>query len=473
MSSLYEQYAQKMAANKAAMNATPTPEQVNNAMGVIPEGVQQLPNIETPTAPVSTPAAPSVPTEFTQPLRPAPVPVQETTTTQGTPEQLKALEASIGREQKAYTNQADYIKNLSSEQKKANLAADAELGSQEWKAQKYAEEVNTQKTALENDLKEMDSQIEKLKATEFKNFWADKSTMNKVGTALAVGLGQYASAMTGTQNLAWNMLQKAMDDDFRLQEANYNKQLRNIEMLKLGAEQKNKLIDAATKDFEIYKVARASYVEEKVNKALGEKPSPALQEILFKVQTAKEAASQSAMNNLMNKKVDQVVKAVPQLPIDHKQAMADVSNKESVISKYNKAIDDYNQIQDFKKSGNYNASVIKLIATGLEQGSYNPDNFDSTVRSAFEKVGDKWKLNVGRGNEQAIVKAAEKYFEENAKTSYKQAESILPMYQELSMRTSLQQGQKKPAFNLYTRTLPSDILNKSKDLSQSGLKKAQ
>jgi len=52
---------------------------------------------------------------------------------------------------------------------------------------------------------------------KFKDFWADKSTARRIGSALAVAFGAYGAAMTHTQNYALEILNKEMDDDHRRQ----------------------------------------------------------------------------------------------------------------------------------------------------------------------------------------------------------------------------------------------------------------
>lgn len=427
-----------------------------------------LPNQLTPTAP---PISNEPQVNFQQPQI---VPLQKTESTQGiSPTDKAALEGSANRQNAAYQNQINYINNLKELNKTASSEADKSLGTQQDKAQQYADIVNTNREKLQNDLREMDSQVEKLKATQFKDFWADKSTAGKIGMAIAVGLGQYAATMTGTQNMSWNILQKAMDDDFRLQQANYDKQVKNIQELRIGMEQKHKLIDAATKDFEVYKVARANYIEDSINKTLQQKGklTPALQEMLNKTQIAKEAAYQQSMMGLVDKYTNQTVSAIPQQPIDHKQAMSDVSNEKTPIGQYNKAIQDYNQMKDFKKSGNYNASVIKLVADGLKQGSYDPSKFDPTTRSAVQKLQDLGEKQLNSGEQQQIVKAAEKYFNETAKSAYNNVKNQLPVYWKASMQTSAQMGQ-SPVRNMYVPEVPQEILNQSADLSKTGMTKA-
>lgn len=402
------------------------------------------------------------------------IPLQTTATDQTIAQGDKELlQDSLNKQNAAYQNQINYINNLKELNKTASSEADKSLGTQQDKAQQYADIVNTNREKLQADLREMDSQLENLKATQFKDFWADKSTAGKIGMAIAVGLGQYAATMTGTQNMSWNILQKAMDDDFRLQQANYDKQVKNIQELRIGMEQKHKLMDAATKDFEVYKVARANYIEDSINKTLQQKGklTPALQEMLNKTQIAKQAAYQQSLSTMVDRKVTQTVSGMQQQPIDHKQAMADVSNEKTQIGQYNKAIQDYNQMKDFKKSGTYNSSVIKLVADGLKQGSYDPSKFDPTTRSALQKLQDLGEKQLNNGEEQQIVKAAEKYFNETAKSAYNNVKNQLPVYWRASMQTSAQMGQ-SPVRDMYVPEVPQEILNQSADLSKTGMTKA-
>lgn len=430
--------------------------------------LKPLPNQPTPTSsPISNESA----VNFQQPQI---VPLQKTKSTQGvSPTDKALLEDSVNKQDAAYDKQIQYITDLGKLTKAASENADKELGTQQDKAQQYADIVNTNREKLQNDLREMDSQVENLKATQFKNFWADKSTAGKIGMAIAVGLGQYAATMTGTQNMSWNILQKAMDDDFRLQQANYDKQLKNIQELRIGMEQKQKLIDVATKEFEVYKVARANYIEDSINKALQQKGelTPALQEMKNKVELAKQSAYQQSTMGLVDKYTNQVVSGMQQRPIDHKQAQADMSNEKTVLGNYNKAISDYNQIESFKGSKNYNASVIQLIANGLKQNSYDPSKFDPTSRSVLEKLRDVGEKQLNSGEEQQIVKSAEKYFELNALQAYKDVRSQLPSYWNASYQTSAQMGQ-NPVRDMYAKELPKTLLNKSADLSKTGMTKA-
>lgn len=402
------------------------------------------------------------------------VPMQKTESTTrpvANAEDQVSLDKTQGKIDQAYGDLSQSIKNQSKATNSANLEADKTFGSTQDKAKEYADQIAQGRKNIQSDLAEMDSQIEKVKATQYKDFWADKSTAGKIGMALAVGLGQYAGTMTGTQNMAWNILQKAMDDDFRLQQANHDRQIKNIELLKLGVDQKQKLMDVSTREFETYKVARADYVTDAVNKEMaksGKGLTLAMQELLSKTEAAAGAAKQSYLMNTIDKEQSQITSAIQQRPIDHKQAISDISNDKSPIGAYKKALTDYKEIESFKNSKNYNASVIKLVADGLKQGSYDPSKFDPTTRSVFEKLKDAGSKALSSGEEQQIVKSAEKYFEENLKSQFNSVKDSLPSYLQAGMMTSAQQTG-KPVGDFYGLMPPQSFLNKTKDLGANGM----
>jgi len=454
--------AEPSAAPAAEPSAAPAAAPVSNEP-------KPLPNQSMPTNIQSGTSVDNNPTVDLTKLIPLQTTVTDQTIAQGDKE---LLQDSLNKQNTAYDNQIAYIQNLGKLTKKASDEADKSLGTQQDAAKKYEETITTNREKLQADLREMDSQLENLKATQYKDFWADKSTAGKISMAIAVGLGQYASTMTGTQNMAWNILQKAMDDDFRLQQANYDKQVKNIQELRIGMEQKHKLMDASTKEFEVYKVARANYIEDAINKALPKGAlTQALQDIKNKTQLAKQAAYQQTLSTMVDRKVTQTVSGMQQQPIDHKQAQADMSNEKTILGQYNKAIQDYNRVQSLKGSENYNGTVIDLIANAEKQGSYDPKKFDATTRSLYEKARDYGLSALGQGDQAKVVKAAEKYFELSASDAYKNAKGILPSYWNLSLKTTAQMGQ-APNRHAYALELPKTLLNKSADLSKTGMTKA-
>ena len=66
---------------------------------------------------------------------------------------------------------------------------------------------------------------------KLQDYWANKSTGSKILAAIAVGLGQYSSAINGGPNNALAIINKAVDDDVAKQKYNYEQGLHNKKML--------------------------------------------------------------------------------------------------------------------------------------------------------------------------------------------------------------------------------------------------
>lgn len=405
---------------------------------------------------------------------PVRVPIVSATSaqTQGIDEASKAgLTQSGARERKVLNDQINYIKDLGKSQTEAKAQVDKETGTNpQDQARQLLLANEAYKDSLKEDMRDIDSQIQNLKDFKFKDFWADKTTGSKIGMALSVGLGAFAQGLNGGNNIGLDLLKKAMDDDFRLQQSNYERQVKNIELSKLSSDQKAKLFNAAEKSFQVYNAARTYAVESQVEQIMKEKRyqvTPQMQEMITKLGLEKERAAQNLINQRADKIATTVQASVPVSPLKPDDWRAMATDKESPLGAYNKAVKDYETVQNFKKSGNFNASVINLVSNGLDQGSYNPDNFDPTSRSLFEKVGDKWKLNItGAGDEQIIVKAAEKFFKENALSSYQAAKTIIPS----AKAAGIQHG---VSADIYVRSLPKSLSDQASNFSELGLKPAK
>jgi hypothetical protein len=59
-----------------------------------------------------------------------------------------------------------------------------------------------------------------IQGAKYEGFWAKASTPQKIGGALAVGLGALGAGLTGGQNTAMQIINKAIDDDYRNWQAN-------------------------------------------------------------------------------------------------------------------------------------------------------------------------------------------------------------------------------------------------------------
>jgi hypothetical protein len=112
----------------------------------------------------------------------------------------EALQAS--KEAEAYAHFQDKIADFKTESTKRMAAAEKHLGDER---QRYAD----------------------MRITDF---WENKSTASHVLAALSVGLGQFASALTGTPNAAMHILDTAVENHRKQQEALLKKQEKQIEM---------------------------------------------------------------------------------------------------------------------------------------------------------------------------------------------------------------------------------------------------
>ncbi len=426
--------------------------------------VQPLPVQPLPVQPLPQVSAPVQPQQPQMPQQPQVAKMAENI--EGIDAKSKAqLGAVNAREQKLFDEQIAYTKEKAASESKAKGEIEAEFGTAEGRAKEQMLKTQQIQDQMTKEMADVDAQIERLKAVEFKNFWADKGTEQKIAAAIAVGLGAIGAGLSGTgQNVGLQMLNRAMDDDFKIQEANYNKALKQIELSRLNVDQKNKLIDNLEKQRLIYNAAQSDAViatAEKYMKEKGLTLNPQAQEALMKLQMAKE----SAAKDLILRRADKVQQqfSVQQSAMAPKDWLAEASNEKSVLGGYNKAIDEYNKVQSFKKSGNYNASVINLIASGLQQGSYNPDNFDATTRSIMQRLKDKGLKEIGEGEKQQIVKAAEKFFEERAKEQFNAVKGIIPRAKQAEM-----QGMGEGSV---IRAFPKELSNQQVDLGQAGLKK--
>lgn len=78
---------------------------------------------------------------------------------------------------------------------------------------------------IKNRTAEYDSQYEKYKSMDIKDYWADKSTGLKIVAAIAMGVGAFGAALQGkTTNDAAGIITSAIDRDFQRQKENILKQ---------------------------------------------------------------------------------------------------------------------------------------------------------------------------------------------------------------------------------------------------------
>jgi hypothetical protein len=108
-------------------------------------------------------------------------------------------------------------------------------------------------TDISGAIAEREAQYEAFKKIEFKDYWADKSTGNKILAAIAISLGGVGQALTGAKNnAALDVVQNAINLDFETQTAAASKQqeLTQISEKRVGFatdNRKNLLLDLELK----------------------------------------------------------------------------------------------------------------------------------------------------------------------------------------------------------------------------------
>lgn len=126
------------------------------------------------------------------------------------------LDAGIGREKTAITNIAQHAQeqglrdqNYVDGMQKAAVANQQQMQVEAAERKRQADDFATKLAQNDKDLA----------ANAPKNYWADKSTGSKIGAAIAIGLGAYASAYTGGPNGALQIINDAIKRDVDLQAA--------------------------------------------------------------------------------------------------------------------------------------------------------------------------------------------------------------------------------------------------------------
>ena len=109
------------------------------------------------------------------------------------------------------------------QQAEADQSAISQIERQQAKIQKDRQDVEKEALKRANDVQTRHTAVlDELSATKISpdNYWAEKSTGQKIGIGIAMILGAYGAANTG-QNSAVEVINKAIDRDLDTQKANY------------------------------------------------------------------------------------------------------------------------------------------------------------------------------------------------------------------------------------------------------------
>lgn len=159
---------------------------------------QQVASIETGSMPISD--AMTVP-KATDPIIPERSPAVQALAKEGEKEIVQGFK------------QAQYETGL-------NTAIDEQAQKAQEKQAKAKEALDKADLQFKTDSAKLDEQLSQMKPQDY---WADKSTGNKIAAALAIALGGYASGMNGGPNQALGIVDGAIQRDALRQKENYER----------------------------------------------------------------------------------------------------------------------------------------------------------------------------------------------------------------------------------------------------------
>lgn len=212
-----------------AMERAPSP------AGIPDPGIPQV-----PLPPLAQePQAASIPVQPEQQLPPpvAPVPTPPIPRPPSMPKPPGGLQGDLARVN-AENEAAAKLKGAA-EVGKANAAVDAQAEEIRVREEHAArQQVIQQQTDAEVARKqgELDDESKKYKSMSFKDFWSDKSTGARVLGAISIGLGAAGAALTGGQNTALAIIDKAIDRNYQMQRDAIMKQKDIVTEARMGVE---------------------------------------------------------------------------------------------------------------------------------------------------------------------------------------------------------------------------------------------
>ena len=113
-------------------------------------------------------------------------------------------------------------------------------------------------------MSEIDTKVEELSERKYEGYWAKKSIGDKIVGAISLALGAYSAARGGGPNMAFQIISKAQDEEFKsYQDVTANK-IKAISQSRLSAEAKRKLIQEQVLGLQAKKESDIKIVQNKI-----------------------------------------------------------------------------------------------------------------------------------------------------------------------------------------------------------------
>lgn len=215
---------------------------------------------------------------MTDPVTGQPIVIAPATTTMIPVKRGSASETVTSQERSPQTRQAEQeYQQAGEEQKKAvdeeKAALDRQTEAEAKKQEQNNLAVRQVETArakaqlrsqakLQNDLADIDTRVAEFANYKPENFWDNKSTSDRVSAAIAIGLGSFGQALTGSgQNIGQVLLQRQMDEFDRNQERKYQAKLKQIDNMRTSLTTKMQLAEDAEKTYDAVKLAKLAQID--------------------------------------------------------------------------------------------------------------------------------------------------------------------------------------------------------------------
>ena len=312
------------------------------------------------------------------------------------------LEVSMGKVNDAQAKSLEVDRQIAAET--FNLNQEAQKQNVELDAQKklvtdegYAD--------LKRRLEEHDAKVLEESQREYKSYWTNKSTGQKIMGALAMALGAYGSSTNGGPNTALSIINRAMDDDFAQFKDVTQRNIKAIESSRLGIEIQRSLIKDQRVALEARKGANLiqakagvdnlsnKFAEPRHQAKLGELGALLDQE-LAKSRLAFEKDLGEQVNTTVSRKLANIRKDAdgnvigPDRATKEEIKLSESYRKHPTVQAFDKISAQFNKIKSAEDSAAGDLSLIFSYMKILDPGSVVREGEFATAQNAAG-VGDK------------------------------------------------------------------------------------
>lgn len=165
---------------------------------------------------------------------------------------LEALRSNFEAQQDTARREAGL--NQQNALAEADAAGEAAVGAAEH-ARHVGDTLDARDRSIEAAQAQQQAAFDRYRAMDFRDFWADKSTGQKVVAGISLALGALGGALSGQQNLAFETIQNAIRRDFEIQKARIDKAHDDVIMARTGVMDAVEARKVALSDLEVREAA--------------------------------------------------------------------------------------------------------------------------------------------------------------------------------------------------------------------------